>query len=700
VTTSQNAIKPPVAKRVDSIRTVHGDEYNDVYAWLAHKDDPDTIALLEAENAYTEQETAHLKQLREDLFNEVKSRTQETDLSLPVRKGGFWYYTRTVEGQQYGIHCRVAAGESTEPPATESGKPLDGEEILLDGNELAAGHDFFTLGTFDISPDGNWLAYSTDFSGDERYTIRIKDLRTGEVLADEIGNVGAGSVWSLDASVLFYTRVDDAWRPFQVWRHILGAPVDDDQIVYHEEDEQFFMEIDLSRSERFIFITCGSSITTEVRFIPADAPLTAPVVIAPRRHGVEYYVEHHGHRFLITHNDGAEDYMVSYTSVDDPGEWVELVPHSPGTRIVGVDAFAGALVVSLRKDGLAGLRIMPLGGGADFDLSFPEPIYTAELSTNSEFDTPTFRLSYRSLITPDSIYDCDFATGSLILRKQRPVLPGPDGRPYDPANYVQFREWAIADDGTRIPMSVVHRADVALDGDAPVYLYGYGSYEASIDPSFSIPRLSMLDRGVVYVIAHIRGGGEMGRRWYLDGKLFAKKNTFTDFIACARHLAAAGWTTPSRIVAHGRSAGGLLMGSIYNMGADAFGGVVAGVPFVDALNSMLDPTLPLTAIEWDEWGNPIADPEMYAYMKSYSPYENVTDQQYPPLFVYTSLNDTRVLYAEPIKWVSMIRATAPSASVLLKTEMEAGHAGRSGRYDAWREDTYFNAWILDRLGRA
>src|SRR6185369_1482249 len=282
VTTSQNAIKPPVAKRVDSIRTVHGDEYNDVYAWLAHKDDPDTIALLEAENAYTEQETAHLAQLREDLFNEVKARTQETDLSLPVRKGGFWYYTRTVEGQQYGIHCRVVAGESTEPPATESGKPLDGEEILLDGNELAAGHDFFTLGTFDISPDGNWLAYSTDFSGDERYTIRIKDLRTGEVLADEIGNVGAGSVWSLDASVLFYTRVDDAWRPFQVWRHVLGAPVGDDQIVYHEEDEQFFMEIDLSRSERFIFISCGSSITTEVRFIPADAPLTAPVVIAPR----------------------------------------------------------------------------------------------------------------------------------------------------------------------------------------------------------------------------------------------------------------------------------------------------------------------------------------------------------------------------------------------------------------------------------
>ncbi len=699
MTTQQNSVKPPVAKRIDHIRSFHGDDFNDEYAWLADKADPDTVALLEAENAYTEARTAHLADLRESLFQEVKTRTLETDLSVPNRKGGYWYYTRTVEGKQYGIHCRVAVTGS-EPPKTEAGQPLDGEEILLDGNELAAGHDFFSLGTFDVSPDGTWLAYSTDVRGDERYTLRIKNLVTGELLGDAIEGIGAGSVWSLDASVLFYTRVDEAWRPFQVWRHVVGAPVEDDQIVYHETDEQFVMEIDLSRSERFIFITCGSSITTEVQYIPADAPLTAPVVIAGRRHGVEYYVEHHGHRFLIVHNDGAEDYMISYTSVDDPGPWVPLVEHSPGTRIVGVDAFAGALVVSLRRNGLAGLRIMPLDAGADFDLEFPEPIYTAEIGPNYEFETSSFRLSYRSLITPDSVYDCDFATGALTLRKQRPVLPGPDGRAYDPAEYEQAREWAMADDGTRVPMSVVRRRNVALDGTAPIYLYGYGSYEASIDPSFSVARLSLLDRGVVFVIAHVRGGGEMGRRWYLDGKLFAKKNTFTDFIACARHLVSVGWTTPDRIVAHGRSAGGLLMGAIYNMGPDAFGGVVAGVPFVDALTSMLDPSLPLTALEWDEWGNPIADPEMYAYMKSYSPYENVTDQAYPPLFVYTSLNDTRVLYTEPIKWVSKIRATAPATSVLLKTEMEAGHGGRSGRYDAWREDTYFHAWILDRLGLA
>lgn len=688
---------PPIAKRVDSIRSFHGDEFNDEYAWLADKDNPDTIGYLEAENAYTQEQLAHLEPLRESLFQELKTRTQETDLSLPTRKGGYWYYTRTVEGLQYGIHCRVAL-TGDEPPATDSGKPLDGEEVLLDGNELAEGHDFFSLGTYDVSPDGRWLAYSTDFLGNERYTLRIKDLSTGEVLADQVDEVGAGSAWSLDASVIFYTTVDEAWRPFKAWRHVIGTPSSDDVTIYHEPDDEYWVEISLTRSERFLIVGSAATLTTEYWFVPSDAPLSAPVVIAPRRVGVEYFVEHHGHRFLITHNDQAEDFAIAYTSVDDPGEWATLVEHQPGTRILGVDAFASYMVVSLRRDGLSGVRVMPLQGGADYDVTFPEPIYTVDLSANHEFDIPSFRLTYASLVTPESIYDCEFATGALTLRKQRPVLPDASGREYDAGEYEQIREWALADDGTRVPISIVMRRDTPRDGTAPLLLYGYGSYELSIDPHFSIGRLSLLDRGVIFAIAHVRGGGEMGRRWYLNGKLAAKKNTFTDFVACARHLVSSGWT--DRVVAHGRSAGGLLMGAIANIAPDAFDGIAAGVPFVDALTTILDPSLPLTAVEWDEWGNPIKSAEMYEYIKSYAPYENVEERAYPPILAYTSLNDTRVRYVEPAKWVARLRAKAPDAAVLLKTETGAGHGGPSGRYDSWREDAFINAWILDRLGRA
>ncbi|HKS98396.1 MAG TPA: S9 family peptidase [Rugosimonospora sp.] len=687
-------MRPPTAKRVPTERVHHGDRVVDEYAWLSDKDDPDTVAYLTAENTYTEAATAHLAGLRETLFNEVKSRTQETDLTVPMRKGGHWYYTRTVEGQQYAIHCRrpVPPGE-VDPPTSGAGLE-PGEEVLLDGNALAEGHDFFSLGTFDVSPDGRWLAYSTDFAGDERYTLRIKDLHAGEVLADEIPDTFYGSAWSIDASTLFYVTVDDAWRPNKVWRHVIGTDRGTDQVVHEETDERFWVGVELTRSERYILIDVSSKLTSEARFIPADAPLSEPRLVAPRRQGVEYSVEHHGDRFLIMHNYEAEDFALAYTPVDAPGEWLPLIPHTPGTRLLQVDAFDRYLVLSLRRDGLTGLRVLPLDGKA-YDIAFPEPLYTVAPGANPEYGTSGYRLHYSSLVVPDSVYDCDLRTGALTLRKRKPVLGG-----YDPDRYEQHREWAVADDGTRVPISLVCRKGTPRDGSAPCVLYGYGSYEASMDPWFSIPRLSLVDRGVLFAIAHIRGGGEMGRAWYDHGKLLAKKNTFTDFVACGRHLAKEGWTSPGRMIARGGSAGGLLMGAVANLAPDAFAGIVAQVPFVDALTTILDPSLPLTVTEWEEWGNPLADPEVYAYMKSYTPYENVSTVDYPAILAVTSLNDTRVLYHEPAKWVARLRAVAPAADVLLKTEMGAGHAGPSGRYDAWREEAFVTAWILDRLGLA
>ncbi|MFC6018791.1 S9 family peptidase [Plantactinospora solaniradicis] len=686
----------PVAKRVPAERTHHGDTVIDEYAWLAAKDDPETIAYLNAENAFTEQSTARLGTLRETLFNETKGRTKETDLSVPTRKNGYWYYTRTVEGEQYGIYCRRAAQDGeTDPPMPEDGTPISGEQILLDGNALAEGHDFFALGTFDISPDGRWLAYSTDFDGDERFTLRVKDLSTDEVLGDEVPDTFYGSAWSADGSTLFYLTVDESWRPYRVWRHAVGTSAEADEIVYQEDDERFWVGVELTRSEKFIVIEAHSKVTSEVRVIPAANPTGAPAVIAARRQGVEYSIEHHGHRFLVLHNDGAEDFALAYTSADAPGDWVPMIEHTPGTRLEAVDAFANHIVVSLRTAGLTGIRVLPDGSTEAYDIDFPEPLYSVGLDSNPEYQTNTIRLHYASLITPDSIFDYDLVTRQMVLRKRKPVLGD-----FDPAGYEQHRDWALADDGTRVPISLVCRAGTPRDGSAPCVLYGYGSYEASMDPWFSIPRLSLLDRGVVFAVAHIRGGGELGRRWYETGKMLSKKNTFTDFVAAARHVVKAGWTAPDRLVARGGSAGGLLMGAVANLAPDAFAGIVAQVPFVDPLNSILDPSLPLTVTEWEEWGNPLADPEVYAYMKSYSPYENVASVDYPAILAVTSLNDTRVLYHEPAKWIARLRATAPQGSYLLKTEMGAGHGGPSGRYDSWKEEAFVAAWILDRFGIA
>ncbi|ROP30813.1 S9 family peptidase [Couchioplanes caeruleus] len=687
---------PPAVRQVPTERTFHGDTVTDEFAWLAEKENPDTIAYLEAENAWTQRATAHLGGLRSTIFEEIKGRTQETDLSVPQRKGGYWYYTRTVEGRQYGIQCRVAAApDDVDPPATGDGAPLPGEEVLLDGNELAEGKDFFALGTFDVTPDGGRLAYSVDFDGDERFVLKVKDLRTGETLADEVPDTFYGSAWSADGSTLFYITVDEAWRPHRVWRHVVGQPATDDVIVFEEPDERFWVGVELCRSEKFIVIDIHSKTTSEVRVIAADRPTAEPAVIRDRVQNVEYSIEHHGHRFLILHNENAEDFALSYTSVDNPGDWVELIPHTPGIRLESVDAFQRHLVVSLRRDGLTGLRVIADGSTDFYDMAFPEPLYSVGLSGNPEYDTNIVRITYTSMITPDSVYDVDLISRAMVLRKRKPVLGG-----YDPDAYEQFREWAVGEDGTKIPISVVARKGTPRNGTAPLLLYGYGSYEISIDPYFSIARLSLLDRGMVYAIAHVRGGGEMGRRWYEDGKLLSKRNTFTDFVACARSLVRASWTSPDRIVARGGSAGGLLMGAVANLAPEAFAGIVAQVPFVDPLTSILDPSLPLTVTEWEEWGNPLENADVYSYMKAYSPYENVAKVKYPAILAVTSLNDTRVLYHEPAKWIARLRATAPDGSYLLKTEMGAGHGGPSGRYDSWKEEAFVIAWILDTVGLA
>ena len=700
---------PPTARRIPHERTHHGDTVVDEYAWLASKDDPETIAYLEAENAFTAAMTAGQAGLRETIFGEIKGRTKETDLSVPARKGGWWYYTRTTEGKQYPVQCRCTArpGEDT-PPQTDGGGPLPGEEVLLDCNELAGDAPFFSLGAFGVSPDGRLLAYSTDFAGAERYTLRIKDLATGETAVDEIPDTHYGCAWSSDGSTLFYVTADAAWRPYRVWRHLVGTPAAKDVIVLEEADERYWVGVGLTRSERYLRIAASSKLTSEVWLLDAAEPMARPRVVLPRRQGVEYSVEHQDGpggpgRLLILHNDGSLNFELAELPLAGrtagagplagPADLIPVIAHRDDTRLLDVDAFAGHLVVHFRRDGLTGLRIIG-AGGAEREISFPEPLYQVVPSANPEYSSHVYRLHYTSLATPDSVYNADAATGELTLLKRKPVLPLPGGRGYDPADYEQHREWAATGDGTRVPVSLICRKGTPRDGSAPCVLYGYGSYEMSADPHFSVSRLSLLDRGFVCAVAHVRGGGELGRRWYDDGKMLRKTNTFTDFVACAEHLVSQGWTSPRRLVARGGSAGGLLVGAAVNIAPQAFGGVVAQVPFVDSLTTILDPSLPLTVTEWEEWGNPLDDPQVYAYMKAYSPYENIGDRAYPPVLAITSLNDTRVLYHEPAKWIARLRATARGGPFLLKTEMIAGHGGRSGRYDAWREEAMILAWIV------
>ncbi len=686
---------PPVARRFPTTRQHHGDEVVDDYAWLRQRDDPEVIAYLEAENAYTEAAMAHTSELQEQLFEEIKGRIQETDLSVPVRKGEWWYYTRTEEARQYPIHCRKPAGSPAETEPTEE----TAEQVMLDQNVEAGDAEFFAVGAFDTSPDARLLAWSSDTAGDETYTTRFRDLATGKDLADEIPGTYYGTAWGADNATFFYVRPDQAMRPYQLWRHLLGTPVADDVLVHTEPDERFYLGVGTTKDERFVVLGMDSKVTSEVRVLDAEDPTGAFRVVEPRRQDVEYSLEHWRDRFfIVTNADGAENFKLVSAPDGDPGRsnWTEEVAHRPDVKLSGFDVFAGHLVLFERAEGLRRIRVRPLGDGAGKEhvIDQPEAVSTASAGSNPEFDTSTLRYGYTSMVTPSSVFDYDMATRARTLRKQQPVLGG-----YDPDLYVTERLWATADDGTGVPISVVRRIDVLRDASAPALLYGYGSYEASMDPGFSSARLSLLDRGFVFAIAHVRGGGEMGRRWYTEGKLLAKRTTFTDFLACARYLVEQGWTSPSRLAIRGGSAGGLLMGAVVNMAPELFGAVVAEVPFVDALNTILDPSLPLTVMEWEEWGNPVESAEVYAYMKCYAPYENVEAKDYPPMLVTAGLNDPRVSYWEPAKWVARLRATKTDANrLLLKTEMGAGHMGPSGRYDAWRDEAFVYAFLLDTLG--
>jgi len=717
---------PPAPERRPVELRAHGDVRVDDWYWLRDRDDPEVIAHLEAENAYTEAATAATAGLRRELFDEMLARIEETDLSVPSRKGPWYYYGRTVEGASYGIHCRRRADGPGAADLPAAGGPVPGEEVILDENVLAEGHDYFALGNLSVSPDHRWLAYSTDTTGGERYTMRFRDLDGGPESAESLEDTSYGLAWANDNATVFFVRVDEAMRPHQLWRHRVGTDPADDVVVHEEPDERFYLGVGRTKDDRFVLMGLDSKMTSECRVLPADEPGGAFTVVEPRRHGIEYSVDHdrgdpdggRPARFLIVTNDGAEDFRLMEAPDDSPGRgsWTEVIPGRPGVRLDAVDPFAGHLVVYEREDGETRVRVVDAATGTSTPVGQPETPSTVWAGSNPEYDSSVLRYEYTSMVTPRSVFDLDLATGESVLRKRQPVLGD-----FDPDRYRTERRWAVADDGTRVPLSLVYRRDLvhttegpgggasppAGAGGAPCLLYGYGSYEASMDPTFSSLRLSLLDRGFVFAIAHVRGGGELGRHWYEEGKFLAKPNTFTDFVACARTLVDEGWTSPDRLVARGGSAGGLLMGAVANLAPELFRAIVAEVPFVDCLTTILDETLPLTVLEWEEWGNPVEDPEVYAVMKSYSPYDNVrsvdaggTPVRYPDILATGGLSDPRVGFWEPAKWVARLRAANPENRVLLKTEMGAGHAGPSGRYDAWRDEAFVYAFVLEAVGLA
>ncbi|UCC32156.1 MAG: S9 family peptidase, partial [Phycisphaerales bacterium] len=567
--------KPPVAQRIPHTRSIHGDVRFDDYYWLRERNNPDVIAYLEAENDYTKAVMKHTRKLQEKLYQEMKSRIKETDLTVPTKVDDYYYYTRTFEGKQYRVYCRKRGSLDAE------------EEVLLDANRLAEEQEYFRVGVFRVSPNHKLLAYSADTTGAEKYTLHVKDLQTGALLPDEIPNTYYSVQWGNDNRTVFYTVLDEAKRPYKVYRHILGTDVSEDRLVHHEKDERFHVGVSKTRSRRYLLLNLGSMITSEVRYLDADQPESVFTMIHPRQQGMEYRVEHHGDHFYIVTNDDAINFKLVKTPVTAPGKvnWIEVIPHRETVKLDRVDAFKGHLAVYERDNGLRTLRIMDLPGAQEHYVEFPEPVYTFYPMGNYEFDTDTLRFSYSSLITPRSVFDYNMDDRTRELKKQQEVLGG-----YDPSQYQSERILATAPDGTTVPISIVYRKGMVRDGSNPTLLRGYGSYGASNDPWFSSNRLSLVDRGFICAIAHIRGGGEMGRPWYEAGKLLNKRNTFTDFIACAEHLIEKGYTSSERLVVTGGSAGGLLMGAVTNMRPDLFKAVVAGVPFVDVVNTMLDPS--------------------------------------------------------------------------------------------------------------
>lgn len=670
---------PPVAPKVPRAITQHGHTRVDNYFWLRDRQNPETIRYLEAENAYADAVLEPLADLREQLYQEILGRIQQTDLSVPVRKGDYFYYSRTEEGKQYPIHCRKRG--SLDAP----------EEVLLDLNEIAKTEQYVRLGNFAVSPDHRLLAYGLETSGDETYTIYVKDLASGELLPDRIDNTYYGLEWTNDAQSLLYVTLDAAKRPYQCWRRRLGADAASDELLHQEADERFHLTLSKSRSEAFLFVNLDSAATSEVRYMEASGAAASMQTVAERRHDIEYDVTHHGELFYIRIADTGRNFRVVTAPVSnpDPSRWQEWIAHRAAVMVESVEAFENHLVVLEREDGIRRFEVYNLRDASRHRVTMPESVYTIAPTGNPEFHTNVLRFQYTSLVTPASIFDYNMDTGERVLRKQTPVLGG-----YDPTNYETIRLHAEAEDGVRVPISLLYRKGTARDGSHPMLLYGYGSYGISIDPSFSSERLSLVDRGFVFAIAHIRGGGDLGKTWHDAGKLKQKLNTFEDFIACAEHLIAEGYTSSDRLAIMGGSAGGLLMGAVINIWPELFHAVLAKVPFVDVLNTATDPTLPLTVIEYDEWGDS-NDEDFWDYIRSYSPYDNIERQDYPHMLVTAGLNDPRVSYWEPAKWVAKLRTMKTDDNLLLlKTDMTSGHGGPSGRYDRLKETALDYAFLL------
>jgi oligopeptidase B len=688
----------------------------DDWYWLSDRSDPGVIAYLEAENAYAEALLAPTVPLQDELFASIRSRVAETDVSAPIQDGPWWYWWRTFEGRQYRVMCRRPDPDRTRRAEdvvadARSGRPAaeTGEQQLLDENELAGASDYFAIGVADVSPDHRTLAYAVDLNGSERYTLRFRDLASGQDGPDVIEDVYYGSAWSTDSTTLFYVRPDEAMRPWQVWRHLIGTP--EDVLVYQEDDEHFYVGVGLSRSKRAIVIYSGSQTTSEAHWVDATDPQSARRVILAREPGVEYDVDHDGSGWLVRTNrqptgpdlaGSAVNFAVYRLpeGVSDPGALEQVIPYRDDVNIEDAEAFAGFVVVAERwqSDGLERLRVVDRTTGGQHVVEQPEQVYSLIGEANPEWDTQTYRFGYTSLVTPNSSISYDMRGRERRTVWEQPVLGG-----YDPAAYRTERLWATAPDGASVPISVVARRDQPLDGSAPCLLYGYGAYELSIEPAFSVLRLNLVERGVSFAIAHIRGGGELGRQWYEDGRMAHKANTFIDFVAVADHLVESGWTSRDRLAARGGSAGGLLMGAVVNLRPDLWRAVVAQVPFVDVVTTMSDPSLPLTVTEWEEWGDPLHDPAAFERMLAYSPYDNVRPAPYPAMFVTAGLNDPRVGYWEPAKWVAKLRsvgAGTPERPLILRTEMGAGHRGSSGRYDAWRDEARVQAFVLWQLGLA
>ncbi|MFV0526705.1 MAG: S9 family peptidase [Acidimicrobiales bacterium] len=716
----------PVAARRPTTRTLWGDVVDDDLAWLRHADDPAVVAHLEAENAYAEAVLAPGDELEAAVFEEIRSRIQETDLSVPVVDGPWAYYTRTVEGLAYPIHCRRPTpsagdgGTGVDDPAGDGGTGVDdlagdggtgvddlagdrtGEVVLLDENVEAGASEFFDVGPFDVSPDHRRLYWGADHTGDERYRATIRDLHTGDELDDVLEDVSTSSAWAIDGVTLFYVRPDAANRPYQVWRHTVGTGQTEDVLVFEELDERFFVGVGLERDRSFIQIGVGSKITDEVWVIPADRPAEAPRVLAVRRTGVEYGVAHHGNRFVIVTNERSENFSVVTMADDMSGHehWTDLeIAPDPSdgdepVMVMDADPFDDHLVLFERAGGTTRIRVRWWADGSVVTIDQPEAASTVWPGANPDPAATTLRYGYTSMVSPPSVRSIDLITMTHTVLKQQEVLGG-----FDPEDYLTERWWAEADDGTRVPVTVVARRDRPA-GPGPVLLNVYGAYEASMDPGFSVARLSLLERGFLVATGHVRGGGELGRRWYLDGKLEHKANTFDDVVTVAEHLIGRGVTTPDRLVLRGGSAGGLAVGAAMNLRPDLFASVVAQVPFVDVVNTMADTDLPLTITEWEEWGDPVAAEDAYRTIVAYAPYENVRPAPYPSVLATAGLHDTRVGFWEPAKWVQRLREASTSGRpILLLTELEAGHGGPSGRYDAWHEEAKILSYVLRSAGR-